>query len=176
MSRSSLVALIAALWLAASPAGADPLGNPVTEHHDEKTPVQTLGYVEGAQALETRLMAPCCWQQTLDIHTSEIAQDLKKEIRSRLQAGESSDAIEASIVARYGEKVRAVPKGSPLGKTASLLLISMAFAGAGAVWLLVRWRRRSAVAAIVEKDQAEAADESTRDRYDQQIDAELERM
>jgi cytochrome c-type biogenesis protein CcmH len=176
MSRRPIAVLIATLLLAASSAWADPPGDPASEHHDEKTPIQTLGYVEGAQALESRLMAPCCWQQTLDIHGSEIAQELKKEIRSRLAAGESAEAIEASIVARHGEKVRAVPKGSPLGKTASLLLISMVVAGVGAGYLLVRWRRRSAAAAILEREAEGPTDDAARDRYDQEIDAELERM
>jgi cytochrome c-type biogenesis protein CcmH len=176
MFRRLFAALVGTFFFAASSAWADPPGSPAAEHHDEKTPVQTLGYVEGAQALEGRLMAPCCWQQTLDIHGSEIAQELKKEIRSRLAAGESAEAIEASIVARHGERIRAVPKGSPLGKTASLLLVSMVFAGVGAGYLLVRWRRRSAAAAIVEKAAQEPADDATRDRYDRQIDAELERL
>src|SRR3954469_16801607 len=61
-------------------------------------------YVEGAARLEGRIMAPCCWMQTIDIHGSPIAEELRSEIRKRLRAGESPDAIEASFVQRYGEK------------------------------------------------------------------------
>ncbi len=149
---------------------------PPAEHHEEATPAEALGYVPGAQQLESRLLAPCCWNQTLDIHGSPTASDLKKEIRRRLAAGESADAIEASIVARYGEKIVAVPKGSPLGRTASLLAIAMGVAGIGALFLLVRWRRRSAALALAEKKSAAASGGKDRDRYDDQIDAELEQM
>src|SRR5258708_33287899 len=63
------------------------------------------GYVPGAARLEGRIMAPCCWMQTIDIHGSEVAYDLRREIRQRLKSGEASDAIEASLVQRYGPKI-----------------------------------------------------------------------
>jgi cytochrome c-type biogenesis protein CcmH len=156
-------------------AAAAPQAAPTGQHHEESTPAENLGYVEGAQALESRLLAPCCWNQTLDIHGSEVSTDLKREIRRRLRAGESADAIETSIVARYGEKIRAVPKGSPLGKTAALLAILMGVGGVGAAFMLLRWRRRSATLALAEKSPAPSASKG-RDRYDEQIDAELDRM
>src|ERR1700743_1304827 len=55
------------------------------------------GNVPGASAIEGRLMAPCCWTQTIDIHDSEIALSMRHEIRRRLRNGESADAIEASF-------------------------------------------------------------------------------
>ena len=60
-----------------------------------------------AVGLERRLLAPCCWRETLDIHTSPTATELRHEIRNRLQAGESAIAIEKSLVDRYGPKLRA---------------------------------------------------------------------
>ena len=145
-------------------------------HHDEQQPAEKLGYVQGASSLESRLLAPCCWNQTLDMHGSEMASDLRKEIRKRLAAGEDSAAIEADIVGRYGDKIRAVPPGSPLGKTASLLAIAMGGAGVSAVFLLLRWRRRSAAAAATEKAAQKKRGKNTRDGLDDRIDAELERM
>jgi cytochrome c-type biogenesis protein CcmH len=145
------------------------------EHHDEKQPAEKLGYVEGATSLESRLLAPCCWNQTLDMHGSEVASDLRREIRRRLSAGEASAAIEADIVERYGDKIRAVPPDSPLGKTASILAIAMGTAGVSAIFLLLRWRRRSAAALVAEKA-AKTKKGTGRDPLDDQIDAELERM
>lgn len=63
-----------------------------------------------AVELEGRLMAPCCWKQTLDVHASPSADQLRREIRTRVAAGESVDAIEADLVARHGEKLRALPR------------------------------------------------------------------
>src|SRR3954469_25467986 len=81
-------------------------------------------YVEGASRLEGRIMAPCCWNQTIDIHGSEPAYELRREIRKRLKAGESADAIEASFVTRFGPKILAVPDSSPLGSLATVLSLA----------------------------------------------------
>jgi cytochrome c-type biogenesis protein CcmH len=143
-----------------------------SEDHASPEPAADLGgYVEGASALEGRLLAPCCWNQTLDIHGSETANELRREIRRRLQGGESQEAIESSIVLRYGEKIRAVPPGSPLKTTAILLLGVMGVAGVGAAFMLKSWRRRSQAGRP-----APASGEAKRDRYDDQIDDELDRM
>src|ERR1700690_4185349 len=86
-----------------------------SSHAETTAPPTDIGEkVPGAERLEGRLLAPCCWAQTLDIHGSDIATSLRREIRTRLKAGESADAIEASLVARYGEKMRAVPDRVPL--------------------------------------------------------------
>ena len=131
------------------------------------------GHVPGASVLEGRLLAPCCWNQTLDIHGSPSSNALRKEIRQRLKKGESVDAIEAAIVERYGEKIRAVPKGSPLQGFATVLALSFGVAGGLSVWMLLRWRRRRAIAV----EQASKKKPSTkRDRFDDALDAELEQL
>src|SRR5262245_15670830 len=87
------------------------------------------GYVPGASQLEGQIRAPCCWNQTIDIHGSEIAQALRREIRTRLRGGETVDAIRADIVARYGDRVLAVPPGNPLKDLAVLMVIGVGLAG-----------------------------------------------
>src|SRR5689334_14788388 len=89
----------------AAPAPGERPGAPV---------VDDGSYVPGAAALEGRIMAPCCWTQTIDIHGSEISTELRQEIRRRLRAGETTDAIQASLVERYGPRILAVPADSPL--------------------------------------------------------------
>jgi len=105
-------------------------------------------YVEGASRLEGRIMAPCCWMQTIDIHGSPIAEELRSEIRKRLRAGESPDAIEASFVQRYGEKILAVPNSSPIGGLATFLALGFGGAGVSAYFMLKRWSRARKVALI----------------------------
>src|SRR5512140_1121487 len=94
--------------------------------------------VPGAERLEGRLLAPCCWAQTLDIHGSEIANTLRREIRTRLKAGESPDAIEQSLVARYGERIRAVPDGVPLNTMGTLGWLGVAASAGFLTYVL--WR------------------------------------
>lgn len=73
---------------------------------------------EDAASLIARLRAPCCWNQTLDVHSSPTADGLRDEIRRRAAAGETIPAIEADVVKRYGDRIRAVPTAgflTPLG-------------------------------------------------------------
>jgi cytochrome c-type biogenesis protein CcmH len=132
------------------------------------------GYVPGADRLEGRILAPCCWNQTLDIHGSEISNGLKREIRQRLRRGDTPDTIEADLVHRYGERVLAVPKHSPLKGVAIALAAGMGLAGAGAVAMLVRWRRRAAQSAPNKPATMKSTAEPARDELDDRLDRELE--
>jgi cytochrome c-type biogenesis protein CcmH len=127
-------------------------------------------YVPGASRLEGRIMAPCCWTQTIDIHGSEKALELKREIRQRLRAGESPDVIEASLVERYGKRILAVPTDSPLKKIAVLLSGLLVVAGVGAVFLLRRWKQGGAPPAEPRTGDAGP------DQWDKRVDEELEKL
>lgn len=130
-------------------------------------------YVPGAAELEGRIIAPCCWTQTIDIHGSEISTELRQEIRQRLSAGESSEAIERSLVARYGPKILAVPPGSRLPSVGIGLGLVVIGAGIGALSLLKRWQRRSEPAALGPKDEAPSPGDA---ELDARLDAELSRL
>lgn len=125
-----------------------------------------------ARAVEGRLFAPCCWVQTLDVHESPLATELRAEIETRLRHGEASETIEDDLAARYGEKIRAVPRGKdprnyiPLGiglgmLTALLLLV-----------LAVRsWVARSRE--LRAKARAQAPTDRSADAYDDKLDEAL---
>jgi cytochrome c-type biogenesis protein CcmH len=125
--------------------------------------------VPGAAALEGRIIAPCCWNQTIDIHGSPSSTALRVEIRKRLKNGETSEAIEQSLVDRYGEKILAVKEGSKLGSTGVLLAIGMGVAGVFALSLLRRWRDRTHLPKIEEDRSAPRGN----DALDARLDAEL---
>lgn len=126
------------------------------------------GNVPGASAIEGRLMAPCCWTQTIDIHDSQISLSMRHEIRRRLRNGESADAIEASFVERYGPKIMAVQPNSQLKNVFIGLSVVMGGAGVAAVMMLGRWRKQTAAA----RGNATAS-EGPRDQWDDKLDAEL---
>jgi cytochrome c-type biogenesis protein CcmH len=62
-----------------------------------------------ARELETMLIAPCCFSQQVSIHHSEAADEVRRDIRQRLAAGEARDAILNAYVQQYGKRILAVP-------------------------------------------------------------------
>ncbi|WP_437955026.1 cytochrome c-type biogenesis protein CcmH [Sorangium sp. So ce119] len=123
----------------------------------------------GERALEGRLLAPCCWDQTLDIHESPVAQELRREIRGRLRRGEAVDRVEQDLIARYGERIRAAPSSGVLGQVALGLMLGIAASFLGIFALLRSWRRSAAQSAP--SNMAIAA--PVRDEYDERLDDEL---
>jgi cytochrome c-type biogenesis protein CcmH len=148
--------------------------------HPAQMPASEAGedfaeYVEGAQRLEGRIMAPCCWMQTIDIHGSPAASELRTEIRRRLKAGESADAIEASLVQRFGPKILAVQDSSPLGGLATGLALAFGGAGVAGYFMLKRWSRAGKATTTRQQKQAEkdAGSQAKDDALDERLDREL---
>jgi cytochrome c-type biogenesis protein CcmH len=129
-------------------------------------------YVPGAAALEGRILAPCCWNQTVDIHGSEVSNAIRREIRTRLRAGESADTIQASFVKRYGPKILAMPSDSPLSKIALSMVVVIGAAGIFGFFMLKRWRR----AGTAKTRRKDAPDAATDARLDARLDAELKAL
>lgn len=86
-------------------------------------------------------MAPCCWRQPLRDHESELASQLRQEVRERLATGETSASVEADLVQRYGERIRALPGGGGDPRWMIIAACS-ALAGAG-LFALGRMVKRS---------------------------------
>ena len=176
----ALSALILGLGLSLSgsalgqaPAAAASAKEQVAPENDFGEDIQ--GNVPGASAIEGRLMAPCCWTQTIDIHDSEIALSMRHEIRRRLRNGESADAIQASFVERYGPKIMAVQENSQLKNVFIGLSVAMGGAGVAAALMLGRWRKQSAPKPSDKGGKGEASGtEPPRDEWDDKLDRELE--
>jgi cytochrome c-type biogenesis protein CcmH len=127
-----------------------------------------------ARQLEGRLVAPCCWQQTLDTHASPLVSELRAEIRRRLAAGESAEAVEADLIQRHGERIRAVPEGWSLDRSIGWpAIVLIALAGAGVVLVAARWVRRGRRRAAGEPGAAAAAAPRASDELEDRLDQEL---
>ncbi|MFZ5897472.1 MAG: cytochrome c-type biogenesis protein [Myxococcota bacterium] len=164
----SSLAVSLVLLTGAAPAVSAPDG-----HDHQQATVSFDKYVAGATELEGRIIAPCCWTQTIDIHGSPVSTELRQEIRQRLTLGESAEAIERSLVERYGAKVLAVPPGSQLGSVGIGLGLVVLGAGIGAVALLKRWQRRSGDPSEAPKPQPAGLTDA---ELDARVDAELSRL
>lgn len=124
-----------------------------------------------ARATEERLRAPCCWTQTLDVHDSELSRELHREIVTRLRAGESSTQIEKVLVARFGERIRAVPHESPLSSVAFSVMAIIVLALAGLFVVARRWRDARELV-----PQEQEADSGLSSIYDERLAQELSKL
>ncbi len=109
-------------------------------------------------ALTQELRCVVCQNESLADSTAPLALDLKREIRARMEAGQSDEQIRAFLVERYGDFVNYRP---PL-KTATYLLWlgPLLFLGVG-LWAVLRHGRRQAQApdeAAAESDSQRSAD------------------
>jgi len=127
----------------------------------------------GAVGIETTLLAPCCFNGTLDTHESDLARTLRAEIEERVAHGEGAAAIQASMVDRYGPKVLAMPNERHFGGVVVIAGLAAALV-IGVTLLRVRsWLRAGRQADL--PPPAPAAEAPERD-YDERIDAELDAL
>jgi cytochrome c-type biogenesis protein CcmH len=153
------------LALVLTTAAAAEASNGGAQTRSVASPVAT-----GQAIVEGRLLAPCCYTQTLDVHESPMATDLRLEVRTRLAAGESPEAIEDDFASRYGERVRAVPKGrDPRGSMFLVAIGVLVAAGIGLALVVRRWRRTPVDAPSVVVSESHAS-------LDERIDAELREL
>ncbi|APS00723.1 cytochrome c-type biogenesis protein [Pajaroellobacter abortibovis] len=136
-------------------------------------PSSPLPSAPGEKRLEARLLAPCCLNQSLDVHESDLAQQLRKEIHERLLAGQSDVEIERELILRYGDRIRAVPVGDPFKKIASGFLAALGLAGMGLVYLAYSWRKGSSILSSTSSSSSFESELQVPDEYDKQIDEEL---
>jgi len=124
-----------------------------------------------AVKLEGELIAPCCWVQTVDLHQSEAADQIKAQIRMMLAQGKGEDEVLDAFVAQYGEKILASPRVRGFNAVVYGLPLVAFFVAAGVVAVLVvRWRRRpEPVAATAPVAPDSPADEALRARLDDEL-------
>ncbi len=62
-----------------------------------------------ARALSAELRCMVCQNQSIDDSDAPLARDIRILIRSRIQEGESNDAVRAYLVSRYGDFILLKP-------------------------------------------------------------------
>lgn len=62
-----------------------------------------------ARAIEAMLIAPCCYSQQVSVHQSPAADEVRKDVRARLAAGETREQILEAYVGQYGKRILAEP-------------------------------------------------------------------
>jgi len=67
---------------------------------------------ERARRVEDQLLSPCCYSEALTVHRSDLAAQLRTEIRHMVEAGRSDREILDIYIARYGLRVLREPEGA----------------------------------------------------------------
>lgn len=90
--------------------------------------------------LQEKFMAPCCWAESVAVHRSEAAAEMRVEIARLYKQGVSEQEITQRYVSQYGERILMIPSGS---KFTWLMVIPVSLMLAAAFSLLAFLRRRA---------------------------------
>jgi cytochrome c-type biogenesis protein CcmH len=115
-----------------------------------------------ARALFKQLRCVVCQSESLDDSEADLARDMRRLIRDRIEAGETDGQVVAFLTSRYGEFVLLAPPARPstwalwFGPFALLALVLTLVA-----WFLYR-RRRAAAEAPLSGEEAGAIEDVRR--------------
>lgn len=70
---------------------------------------QGMALEEKARELERELISPCCWRQSVSDHTSQAAEEVRREIRTLLQRGMTRQEVLDFYVEQYGKIILSKP-------------------------------------------------------------------
>ena len=93
-------------------------------------------------------LAPCCWSESLAVHRSPPADELRAQIRAWAAAGWTDDRIKAEMVKAYGRRILMDPDGQQGRVLSAIPWVALALgAGLVALAILRSVRRRPAAEA-----------------------------
>ncbi len=91
--------------------------------------------------LHDELRCPVCQGQAISDSNAELARDLRRIVRERIDAGDSDDAVFDYLSDRYGDFILLRPRVKPTNYVLWFGPALVFVAGAGGLWLFVRRRR-----------------------------------
>lgn len=134
-SRSLIITMLAWVCVAGWAAAQTPLDS-VAIPHDP-------AFEARVREVALSLRCPVCQNNSIEESPSLLAQDMKREVRQRLAAGESPDDIRRYFISRYGEWVLTKPRAAGVNLSVWLLPVVALLAGGVIVWSAVRrWVRQ----------------------------------
>ncbi len=130
-----------------------------------------IGNREGeAKRIAGKLISPCCWKQTVDVHPSSASDKINAEIREALDQGQTEEQIIDRFVAKYGERILAVPKPSGFNLMLWIIPASVLLIGSLALAMFLRFVSNS------KKDRGEEKQQNIPDSELERVERELKEM
>lgn len=121
--------------------------------------------------IEQELIAPCCWNMTVDQHESPASRQVRAEIARLVAAGESKEDILDYMVTVYGERILARPRRTGFNILAYVLPVLALGIGTAVVMFFLR--RRVAPAFTASRESAAVAGSAKDAAWEQQVEDEL---
>ncbi len=126
---------------------------------------------------EHSLVAPCCWNMTVDQHDSPASRQVRQKISELIDQGKNKAEILAYFTSQpqYGERILASPsQNTLLGKVAYWFAAAALILGAGIVVLVLRRIvRPSASKAKLEASTATAVKKDEPSSWEKRVEDEL---
>ena len=97
-----------------------------------------FGQSDRVKKLEEKLMAPCCWAESVAVHRSEVAAEMRAGIARMVAEGRTDREILDHYKAQYGARVLMEPEGAT---RIWVYTIPIVVAAAG-IWLVIWIIRR----------------------------------
>lgn len=95
------------------------------------------------RALQEKLVAACCWNESIAFHRSETAAEMRAELKNMIDAGLSDEVILQRFQDKYSSRVLIEPQGSRSLVIYSVPAALTAVSAIGLIWLIRRWVRRA---------------------------------
>ena len=101
-------------------------------------PVSGVDLEREALAIDAMLIAPCCFSQQVSLHQSEAAAEVRRDVRTRLAAGQTRQQILDAYVEQYGKRILAEPPAAGFDMALYVVPIVLFLASAGLVVVIAR--------------------------------------
>lgn len=89
-----------------------------------------------------KLVAPCCWTQSVEIHSSPAADQLRLDVVGMIKEGKSDRQILDWFIKQYGERILIEPEGVKSIVLTTVPIVLLIAGLAGLSWFLSRLRKR----------------------------------
>lgn len=131
-----------------------------------------------AAGIDGKLIAPCCWTQTVALHESQKAEEIKMQVRLLIAQGKGESEIIDGFVTQYGEQILASPRASGFNWLAYLIPFAALVVGLGGIAVLVaRWRGGQAqVVPVPVTSQRTASGDNAADELNRRLEDDLSRF
>lgn len=97
------------------------------------TPQQT----KTVKKVEDSLVAPCCYEQSIALHMSDVAEKMRHEVTQMVADGMTEQQILDHYKAIYGERILIVPDGVA-GQVSYFFPVLFSVAGVGLILIVLR--------------------------------------